>query len=117
TQPTRGEHDRARRARRDRGARGLGRDPAVNAWIDIGLFSTTFLTLFVIMDPLGTVPIFLALTSTMTAKQRKRAARQAVLVAGGVIVSFILFGHANLDLLAISMPALPHSGAVPLLLV
>jgi len=89
----------------------------VNAWIDVGLFSTTFLTLFVIMDPLGTVPIFLALTSTMTAKQRKRAARQAVLVAGGVIVSFMLFGQAILDFLGISVPALQASGGLLLLLV
>lgn len=89
----------------------------MNAWIDIGLFSTTFLTLFVIMDPLGTVPIFLALTSTMTAKQRKRAARQAVLVAGGVIVSFMLFGQAILDFLGISVPALQASGGLLLLLV
>ena len=89
----------------------------MNAWIDVGLFSTTFLTLFVIMDPLGTVPIFLALTSTMTAKQRKRAARQAVLVAGGVIVSFMLFGQAILDFLGISVPALQASGGLLLLLV
>ena len=85
--------------------------------MDVGLFSTTFLTLFVIMDPLGTVPIFLALTSTMTAKQRKRAARQAVLVAGGVIVSFMLFGQAILDFLGISVPALQASGGLLLLLV
>lgn len=86
-------------------------------WIDIALLSTTFLTLFVIMDPPGTVPIFLALTSTMTAKQRKRAARQAVLVALGVIVSFLLFGQAILDFLGISVPALQASGGLLLLLV
>lgn len=86
-------------------------------WFDLALFSTTFLTLFVIMDPPGTVPIFLALTSTMTAKQRKRAARQAVLVAGGVIASFIFFGQAILDFLGISVPALQASGGLLLLLV
>lgn len=86
-------------------------------WIDVALFTTTFLTLFVIMDPPGTVPVFLALTSTMTAKQRKRAARQAVLVAGGVILSFLLFGQAILDFLGISVPALQASGGLLLLLV
>ena len=35
--------------------------------LDVGLLATTFFTLFVIMDPPGTVPIFLALTSTSTA--------------------------------------------------
>lgn len=89
----------------------------MSAWFDVALFSTTFLTLFVIMDPPGTVPIFLALTSTMTGKQRNRAARQAVLVAGGVIMSFVLFGQALLDFLGISVPALQASGGLLLLLV
>jgi len=89
----------------------------VSEWIDLALFSTTFVTLFVIMDPPGTVPIFLALTSTMTAKQRRHAALQAVLVAGGVIVAFLLFGQALLDFLGISVPALQASGGLLLLLV
>ncbi len=86
-------------------------------WLDLALFTTTFLTLFVIMDPPGTIPVFLALTSTMTSKQRNRAARQAVLVAGGVILSFLLFGQAILDFLGISVPALQASGGLLLLLV
>ena len=89
----------------------------MSEWIDLALFSTTFVTLFVIMDPPGTVPIFLALTSTMTAKQRRHAALQAVLVAGGVIVAFLLFGQALLDFLGISVPALQSSGGLLLLLV
>ncbi len=86
-------------------------------WLDLTLFTTTFLTLFVIMDPPGTIPVFLALTSSMTAKKRNRAARQAVLVAFGVIVSFLLFGQAILDFLGISVPALQASGGLLLLLV
>ncbi|ACQ81153.1 multiple antibiotic resistance (MarC)-related protein protein [Beutenbergia cavernae DSM 12333] len=85
--------------------------------IDVTLFSTTFLTLFVIMDPPGTVPVFLALTSTMTAKQRARAALQAVYVAFGVIMAFTLFGQAILRFLHISVPALQASGGLLLLLV
>src|SRR5699024_9151931 len=81
------------------------------------LFLTTFLTLFVIMDPAGTVPVFLALTSTMTAKQRARAAIQAVAVAFGVIVAFVLFGKYILSFLGISVPALQASGGLLLLLV
>lgn len=85
--------------------------------VNLTLLSTTFLTLFVIMDPPGTVPVFLALTSTMTARQRARAARQAVLVALGVILAFLLFGQAILDFLQISVPALQGSGGLLLLLV
>lgn len=84
---------------------------------NVALLAPTFLTLFVIMDPPGTVPVFLALTSTMTAKQRAQAARQAVFVAFGVIVSFVLFGRAILEFLHISVPALQASGGLLLLLV
>jgi multiple antibiotic resistance protein len=85
--------------------------------LDGRLLGSVFVTLFVIMDPPGTVPIFLALTSSMTAKQRVRAARQAVVVAFGVIVAFAVFGRALLDYLHISLPALQAAGGLLLLLV
>ncbi len=85
--------------------------------IDLPLLATTFATLFVIMDPAGTVPVFLALTSTHTAKERKRAARQATLVALGVIVVFTVFGRYILEFLSISVPALQLSGGVLLFVV
>ncbi|MGI4894283.1 MAG: MarC family protein [Janthinobacterium lividum] len=81
------------------------------------LFGTTFVTLFVIMDPLGTVPIFLGLTSRFTALERIRAARQAVFVAFGVIVVFAVFGQRILDYLNISLPALQAAGGLLLLLI
>lgn len=85
--------------------------------LDWRLFTEVFVTLFVIMDPPGTVPIFLGLTSSMTAKQRKRAARQAILVAFVVIVAFALFGQQLLSYMHISLPALQASGGLLLLLV
>lgn len=85
--------------------------------LDLTLFSTTFLTLFVIMDPPGTVPVFLALTSRMTAAERGRAALQATMVALGVVLAFTVFGQAILTWLHISVPALQASGGLLLLLV
>lgn len=84
---------------------------------DPRLFSEVFITLFVIMDPPGAVPIFLALTSTSTRAQRNRAARQAVLVALGVIIGFAVFGQQLLSYMHISLPALQASGGLLLLLV
>lgn len=84
---------------------------------DPRLFTSVFVTLFVIMDPPGTVPIFLALTSAMTGKQRNRAARQAILVAFGVIVVFAVFGQSLLNYLHVSLPALQAAGGLLLLLV
>ena len=81
------------------------------------LFGEAFVTLFVIIDPPGTVPIFLGLTSTMTTRKRRRAAQQAVLVAFGVIVAFAVFGQTILDYLGISLPALQAAGGLLLLLV
>ena len=81
------------------------------------LFGEAFVTLFVIMDPLGTVPIFLGLTASFSTAERSRAARQAVFVAFGVIVAFALFGQRILDYLHISLPALQAAGGLLLLLI
>lgn len=81
------------------------------------LFGEAFVTLFVIMDPPGTVPIFLALTGTKRARERKHAAWTAVGVSAGVITAFALFGQAILDYLGISLPALQTAGGLLLLLV
>lgn len=85
--------------------------------VNLRLLTEVFITLFVIMDPPGIVPIFLGLTGAMTAKERHRAARQAVLVAAGVIVAFALFGQRLLDYMHISLPALQASGGLLLLLI
>ena len=89
----------------------------MDTFITAQLLGSVFVTLFVIMDPPGTVPIFIALTSSMTADQRVRAARQAVLVAFGVIVAFAVFGRALLGYLHVSLPALQGAGGLLLLLV
>jgi multiple antibiotic resistance protein len=89
----------------------------VSSVIDLQLLGSAFVTLFVIMDPPGTVPIFIAVTASMTAKQRVRAARQAVVVAFGIIVAFAVFGQQLLDYLGITLPALQCAGGLLLLLV
>ena len=89
----------------------------MSAVLDWRLLSEVFITLFVIMDPPGTVPIFLGLTGTMTRQQRNRAARQAILVAFGVVLAFAVFGQSLLSYMHISLPALQASGGLLLLLV
>jgi small neutral amino acid transporter SnatA (MarC family) len=61
--------------------------------LDATLFATAFVTVLVIMDPLGNVPIFLSLTRGHTLSQQRPAALLAGTVAGGVILSFALFGQ------------------------
>ena len=81
------------------------------------LFGEVFVTLFVIMDPPGTIPLFLSLTSGRSSAMRKRLAAQAVLVAFVVIVVFALFGQTILNYLGITLPALQAAGGLLLLLV
>jgi multiple antibiotic resistance protein len=81
------------------------------------LFGEVVVTLFVVVDPPGMVPIFLALTGGMDARARGRAAAQAVAVAGGVIVAFALVGEQVLRYLGIDLPALQAAGGLLLLLV
>jgi multiple antibiotic resistance protein len=85
--------------------------------VDVKLFGEVFVTLFVITDPPGMVPIFLALTGNMPRRERSRAAWQAVALAGGVIVVFAVGGQQILHYLGISLPALQGAGGVLLLLV
>ncbi|MBM6405168.1 MarC family protein [Phycicoccus sp. CSK15P-2] len=87
------------------------------SWFDVAAFSTTFVTLIVILDPPGAIPIFLALTGPLTPRQKAAAARRASLVAVGVIASFAVFGQQILDYLGITLPALQAAGGLLLLIV
>lgn len=84
---------------------------------DTTLFTQTFVTVLVIMDPLGNIPIFLTLTADEPAAVRRRSALQAVAVAAGVILVFALFGQEILGLLGITLPALQIAGGLLLALI
>jgi multiple antibiotic resistance protein len=81
------------------------------------LLGEALVTLFVIMDPPGMVPIFLALTGKLPVRERNRAAWQAVALAGGVIAVFAVVGQPLLRYLGIDLPALQGAGGLLLLLV
>lgn len=86
-------------------------------YVDVTLFLTTFATLFVIQDPAGTLPVFIALTAKRPAKERHRAARVAAITSFMVITVFVLFGRYILTFLGITVPALQLSGGLVLLLI
>lgn len=85
--------------------------------MDLRLFGEVLLTLLVIVDPPGMVPIFLALTGSLPPRERTRAAWQAVTLALGVIVVFAVAGQTILDYLGIDLPALQGAGGLLLVLV
>ncbi|MEQ6203465.1 MarC family protein [Sulfitobacter sp. HNIBRBA2951] len=84
--------------------------------IDTAYMITAFVTMLVVIDPIAIVPIFLALTPGMNAKQRARIALRAVLVAGLLLALFAFFGKAVLGFIGISMPAFRVAGGILLFL-
>ncbi|WP_376771715.1 MarC family protein [Actinokineospora xionganensis] len=87
------------------------------SWFDVQIFTHALITLLVIMDPPGTIPVFLSLTGRKTKATRLRAARQAVLVSLGVITLFAIGGEAILSYLGIGIPSLQGAGGLLLLLI
>ena len=85
---------------------------------DVAVFGSLFLTLFVIMDPPGITPIFLALTSGRARQgPAPDGAGRRSAVAFGVITVFGLLGQQILDYLHVSVPALMIAGGLLLLLI
>lgn len=75
---------------------------------------SAFVTLFVIIDPLSNMPIFVGLTKGADNKQRIIWAIRATLVAMFVLVLFSLFGSKLLGFLGIGLPAFRIAGGIML---
>lgn len=75
---------------------------------------TAFATLFVVIDPPGLVPLFIALTRGMAAGHRRRLALRACVIAGGILTLFALVGDALLGFVGISLPAFRIAGGLML---
>jgi multiple antibiotic resistance protein len=89
----------------------------MNSFFDVKFFWEVFVTLLVITDPPGIVPVFLGMTATRPRAERNRLAWQAAVVALGVILAFALFGRSILTYLGVELPALQAAGGLLLLLV
>jgi multiple antibiotic resistance protein len=85
--------------------------------IDTFFLARSFVTLLVITNPVGVVPVFLAIAADATVGERRRAAWQAVVVAAVVIATFALFGQQILRYLGISVPGLQVAGGLLLLVI
>lgn len=75
-----------------------------------------FTTLFIIIDPPGLAPVFIALTQGMNAAQRRAIAIRACLVAAALMMVFLLLGEAVLGFIGISMDAFRIAGGILLFL-
>ena len=77
---------------------------------------TTFVTLFVVIDPIAVAPLFVALTQGMLKAQRDAVALRAIAIAFGLLALFGLAGDALLKGVGISLPAFRISGGLLLFL-
>ncbi|MEO0484359.1 MAG: MarC family protein [Pseudomonadota bacterium] len=84
--------------------------------MDPAIFITAFATLFVIIDPIGLAPLFVALTQGMSAQERRAIAVRACIVGFGILAAFGLVGEALLGFVGISMPAFRIAGGALLFL-
>ena len=84
----------------------------VNVLRELGL---TFVPLFVAMDAMGNLPIFLALTQETKAAQRRRAVHLSALTALGVGLGFVAIGKAIFLLLGIEVADFLVAGGIILL--
>jgi multiple antibiotic resistance protein len=76
-----------------------------------------FSSLFVIIDPVATVPAFLAMTPTDTPAARLKMARLACCVTAAILLVFSVAGSAIFRLLGLTLPAFQMAGSIVLLLI
>lgn len=84
--------------------------------MDPAFLISAFATLFVVIDPIGLAPIFIALTHGSDAKHRRAIAVRACLIAAIVLCLFAFLGEQVLGFIGISMPAFRIAGGILLFL-
>ncbi|MER2508074.1 MarC family protein [Amaricoccus sp.] len=78
---------------------------------------TTFVTLFVVIDPIALAPLFVTLTRGMPSARRRRVGLRAVVVAFGLLALFGIAGEPLLSAIGIGLPAFRISGGMLLFLI
>ena len=77
---------------------------------------TSFITFFTVIDPIGTIPVFIAVTSSINKNDRKKIALRAAIVAAGVLLFFIVLGELILNAIDIPLPTFQIAGGIVLFL-
>ena len=84
--------------------------------METAMIITAFTTLLVVIDPIGLMPVFLALTQGATPAARRRIAIHACFTAALILLGFAMLGEELLGFIGISMPAFRIAGGVLLFL-
>jgi multiple antibiotic resistance protein len=75
-----------------------------------------FITLWVVIDPIGTIPVFLAVTAGLSATQQRSIALRSTLIAGLILLFFIIGGQVLMEGLNIHLEAFQIAGGIILFL-
>ena len=82
----------------------------------ISILVTQFVVLWAVIDPIGSVPVYLSQTQHLSAKQRKVVALKAVAIATSVLLFFLIIGQLLLEAMQIPLPAFQVAGGLVLLI-
>lgn len=82
-----------------------------------GLFVSAFITLFVVIDPLGCAPIYASLTKGASGPQRRAMAIRAVGIAAAILLVFALWGKQLLGTLGIALSSFRIAGGIMLFII
>ncbi|WOX06793.1 MarC family protein [Microbulbifer pacificus] len=82
----------------------------MNDWI------SSFVFFFAVIDPVGTLPVFIAVTSRHENWQRRKIAFLAVAVATGILLFFLIFGQYLLEAIGVPLSAFQVAGGIVLFL-
>lgn len=74
------------------------------------------ISLFIVMDPIGLVPLIASLTSNLSREQSRRVVRSTIYTASGLLLAFAITGHHLLDVFGISLASFSIAGGLLLLL-
>lgn len=73
---------------------------------------TSFVTLLVVVDPFGIVPVFAGLTATMDNPARQKTLNRAMIIGFGISLFFLIAGRAALGYLGVTVDAFAISGGI-----
>lgn len=77
-------------------------------------FIAVFVVFFAVIDPIGTLPVFIAVTARCPESDRNRIAVRAAVTAAALLLFFVLLGELVLDALNIPLPAFQIAGGIVL---
>ncbi|WP_109078380.1 MarC family protein [Aggregatibacter kilianii] len=75
-----------------------------------------FVVLWAVIDPIGSIPVYLTKTVGLSVEDRRKIALKAVMISAGILIFFLIAGQALLEAMQIPLTAFQIAGGLVLLL-